>query len=150
MRVEELMTRNVVTVPEHLAADDAYARMRAHRIHHLVVLDDRKRVVGLVSDRDLGGTRGDRLRDGQLVGEFMTREIASARRDDTVRSVANKLRGRAIGCLPVFDGERLVGIVTVTDLLDMIGRGMAREAPRSDRRRVNEPRKRNPRPTRRG
>lgn len=143
------MTRGVVTVPQHLFAQEAHAKMRERRIHHLVVLDRRQRVVGLVSDRDLGGPNGSRLRDGRAVSEFMTREIASARTDDTVRSVANKLRGRAIGCLPVFAGDRLVGIVTVTDLLDMIGRGMTREAPRSERRRATEPRKRNPRPARR-
>jgi len=149
MRVESVMTRGVVTVPEHVSAEDAHAMMLERRIHHLVVLDRLRRVVGLVSDRDLGGRNGFRLRDGHAVTEFMTREVASARTEDTVRSVANKLRGRAIGCLPVFDGAQLVGIVTVTDLLDMIGRGMTREAPRSDRGRVNEPRKRNPRPARR-
>ena len=36
---------------------------------------------------------------------------------------ANLLRGHEIGCLPVLDGKKLVGIVTTTDMLDLIGRG---------------------------
>jgi predicted transcriptional regulator len=59
------------------------------------------------------------------------------------------MRGRGIGCLPVFDQDKLVGILTVTDLLDLIGRGLVRDAPRSERKKANEPRKKKPKPRRR-
>jgi predicted transcriptional regulator len=44
----------------------------------------------------------------------------------TVRQAATLMRGWSIGCLPVVDGQGLVGIVTVSDLLGLIARGEAR------------------------
>jgi len=41
-----------------------------------------------------------------------------------IRKAANLMRGRSIGCLVVVDGARIVGIVTVSDLLELIGRGI--------------------------
>jgi len=43
-----------------------------------------------------------------------------------VREAANLMRGHGVSCLPVFNGRRLKGIVTVVDLLELIGRGTER------------------------
>lgn len=51
----------------------------------------------------------------------MVREVATASPETTIRQAANMLRGRTIGCLPVVEDSKLVGIVTVTDLLDLVG-----------------------------
>ncbi len=51
-----------------------------------------------------------------------------------MREAANLLRGRAIGCLPVVSGERIVGIVTITDLLELIGRGQEKAVTQKERR----------------
>jgi acetoin utilization protein AcuB len=107
--------------------------MRTSRIHHLVVLDGKK-VVGVLTDRDLGGPRGTALRAGKTAGDLMTGRVVTADAQMTVRKVANLLRGHVIGCLPVMEGERLVGIVTVSDLLDLIGRGAERPSPPAERR----------------
>lgn len=124
-------------------AEDAYHRMRAHRIHHLVVLDGRN-VVGVVSDRDLGGVRGARIRAGRTVGELMASPVVTAETTMTVREAANKLRGRGIGCLPVMERGRLVGIVTVSDLLELIGRGVERPVPKARRWILDHRRSRGP------
>jgi CBS domain-containing protein len=58
----------------------------------------------------------------------MTSQVVTVRVNDTIRSVANVMRGRTIGCVPVMDGKRLVGIVTVSDLLRLLGRGIERPA----------------------
>ncbi len=67
------------------------------------------------------------------VGDLMTVPAVSVAPDLTVRKLANLLRGRTIGCLPVIDGKRLVGIVTISDLLDLLGRGIDRQLPRPRR-----------------
>ncbi len=120
MRLGEIMTRDVKTAGPRDSADDAYQRMRTHRIRHLVVMEG-KRVVGIISERDLGGSRGTALRTGQTVEELMARDVATAAPETTIRQAANMLRGRTIGCLPVMESSRLVGIVTVTDLLELVG-----------------------------
>jgi CBS domain-containing protein len=120
MRLAEIMTREVKTAAPHESAEDAYQRMRLDRIRHLVVLDG-KQVVGVVSERDLGGGRGAANRTGRTVGELMARSVATATPATTIRQAAHLLRGRTIGCLPVMESSRLVGIVTVTDLLELVG-----------------------------
>lgn len=125
MRVSDLMSKNVVVVPAGRSASDALAEMRRRRIHHLVVVDAGS-AVGVVSDRDLDGTE-------RPVREVMSDAVVTARPTTTVKEAANLMRGHTIGCLPVFAGKRLVGIVTVTDLLDMIGRGVERSVVESKR-----------------
>ncbi len=63
----------------------------------------------------------------------MTAPAISAAPDMTIRKAANLLRGRSIGCLPVMDGGHLVGIVTTSDLLERIGRGVERPVSRGKR-----------------
>ncbi len=132
MRLEMVMNRHVETVSPREPAEDAWRRMRESRIRHLVVVDG-GRVAGVVSDRDLGGSRGATVRGHQTVAELMTPQLVSAKPTTTVRQAANLLRGHVVGCLPVFDGGKLAGIVTVSDLLDLIGRGAERPVPKSKR-----------------
>jgi acetoin utilization protein AcuB len=120
MRLGEIMTTSVKTVSPADSAEDAFQLMKLRRIHHLVVMEG-KEVVGVVSDRDLGGARGATVRRSRAVGDLMTREVAIGAPHMTERQAANLLRGRSIGCLPVLDDGRLVGIVTITDLLEILG-----------------------------
>ena len=52
----------------------------------------------------------------------------------TVRQAANVMRGRSIGCLVVVESGHAVGIVTVSDLLELVGRGLDRGAVTTTRR----------------
>ena len=53
----------------------------------------------------------------------MAQKPVTAKPGDTLRAAANKLRGYDIGCLPIVDGGKVKGIVTITDCLDLIGHG---------------------------
>jgi acetoin utilization protein AcuB len=130
MRVRDVMRRRVETVPTTDFAVDARERMRSRRIRHLVVLEGQD-VVGVLSSRDLdsvGLTQG-----GLIVGDVMTFPVRTVAPDATLREAANLLRGRTIGCLPVIDKGELVGILTTTDLLELIGRGVERPIGRTRR-----------------
>ncbi|MHB8874685.1 MAG: CBS domain-containing protein [Myxococcaceae bacterium] len=123
MRVDELMNIGVRTVAPGDSAEKAWSLMQRDRIHHLVVMEE-GHVVGVLSDRDLGGPRGAARRKISNVRELMTPTVVSASPEMTLRKAANLLRGRSIGCLPVLrDNKTLVGILTVTDILEMLGRG---------------------------
>lgn len=122
MRLLDIMSSPVATIESTEAAESAFNLMQERGIHHLVVTEKGK-AVGVLSSRDLGGPRGLALRWAGTAGEIMTPHIYTAGPKTTVQEAANLLRGRAIGCLPVADGERIVGIVTITDLLDFLARG---------------------------
>ena len=125
MRVCEVMTEDVQTVTAGTAAEDAWNLMRTRRIHHLVVTEGR-RIAGVISDRDVGGTAGSSVRRDRTVGDLMTRQVVTVPATTTVRAAANLMRGRSIGCLVVGSARRVEGIVTTADLLELIGRGVER------------------------
>jgi len=128
MRMNEVMTEGVETVAPSMPAADAWELMRRKRIHHVVVTRGAD-VVGVLSDRDAGSRAGASVRSGRTVAELMTSHAVTLSPTDTVRKAANVMRGRTIGCLPITDTRgRLVGIVTVSDLLELLGRGVDRQA----------------------
>lgn len=129
MRVQDIMTRKVETIAAAEPVGAALERMKQKKIRHLVVLR-KGELAGIVSDGDIRALApGEHL----SVEEVMTSPAISATSDMTIRKAANLLRGRSIGCLPVIDGDDLVGIVTTTDLLERIGRGAERSITRGKR-----------------
>jgi CBS domain-containing protein len=106
--------------------------MRLNRIHHLVVTKG-QRVVGVLSDRDTGGRRGASVRANSTVADLMTAPAVTVEPATTVRQAANVMRGRSIGCLVVVQSRNAIGIVTVSDLLELVGRGLDRGVVRSKR-----------------
>ena len=136
MRVSDVMSTSVKAVGAALPADEAWRWMRAERIHHLVVLDG-KAIAGVISDRDAGGPKGAAVRAGHDVGELMTKHVVTVTTDTTVKKVANLMRGRSIGCVVVTDKGRVTGIVTTSDLLELLGRGAIRPVPVSKRASLN-------------
>ena len=134
MRVQEVMTKNVRTVSANMPAEQAWSLMKTDGIHHLVVTEGR-RIVGVLSNRD-GGRRAADSASLATVEELMTKPVVTIEPDATIRQAANMMRGRTIGCLPVTRGDRLVGIVTTSDLLDVVGGGVDRPS-RPSRRTLN-------------
>jgi acetoin utilization protein AcuB len=121
--VRDSMTQEVVTVAQETTAAEALALCRMNRIRHLPVLQG-GRLVGVISDRDLRAATpalGDPARAEALhrlrVADEMARDVVTARPEDPIEDAAMAMYERKIGCLPVIDGEDLVGIVTSSDVL---------------------------------
>lgn len=122
MRVRDIMTTGVLTVPPRRSCEDAWTVMRQKQIHHVIVTSGGQ-VVGVLSERDCGGRNGAAIRRERTAGDLMTAPAIVVSPDVTVQRAANMMRGRSIGSLVVVSGGRVVGIVTVSDLLEMVGRG---------------------------
>src|SRR5262245_18836489 len=118
MRISEIMSKEVETVGPTCTVDEAADLMRQKHIRHLVIARDGD-VLGVVSDRDMRSPRlfGERLTD------VMSDPAITIRPNDTVRTAANRMNRRRVGSLPVVERGKLVGIVTVTDLLRVLSRG---------------------------
>jgi acetoin utilization protein AcuB len=129
MLVRSRMTPDVLTVTSSTSLGEALRITRENKIRHLPVVDD-GRLRGVVSDRDLrlaappvwaSGTDYDDLRatfETKTVGDVMTAHtIISTTRDTPIEDAARLLYEHKIGCVPVMDGEKLVGILTETDVM---------------------------------
>ena len=132
MRLQDVMTKGVQTISSTTAAHEAWDVMQNKHIHHLVVTKG-SHIVGILSDRDAGGRRGATVRQNRLVADLMNTSVVTVPPATTVRKAANLMRGRSIGCLVVVDAGRAIGVVTVSDLLELIGDGLDRHTTVSKR-----------------
>lgn len=127
MRIQEIMNETVHSIPPGARADAAWQMMGTKGIRHLVVVDG-PTVVGVLSDSDAGGRWGAKLRAGATVADLMDPHVVSVDRHDTVKRAANLMQQHLCGCLPVIDRGKLVGVVTVVDVLNVIAGGGDRPA----------------------
>lgn len=128
------MSKNVKRITAGATASQARATMKASGIHHLLVVDGLE-VVGVVSERDLGSappSKGARV-EGLIVEDLMAAKVVTAPANTTIRQAANLMRGHNIGCLVVEEDGKPAGIVTTTDLLELLGRGAERPIEESRR-----------------
>ena len=119
------MSTPAITIEVTGSVSQARELMRLRRVHHLVVTDQ-GRPVGVLSSHDVGG-------DGRAIADVMSGSLVTATPETSVRAAANLLRGRQVGCLPVLEGRKLVGLVSVSDLLELLGKGAERPVLRSTR-----------------
>ena len=133
MTIAEVMTRDVQTVPATMRAPQAWELMRRRRIHHLVVTEG-SRVTGVLSDDDGDGAGGAILRADSTVADLISSEVVTIEPTEPVRKAARLMRRRSLSCLPVTKGTKLVGVLTVSDLLDVLARGV--DGRRGARRRT--------------
>jgi CBS domain-containing membrane protein len=128
MLVRDLMSDEVVTLGRDETLDIADRIMSLGRIRHMPVLDADGRLCGLVSQRDLfrgalasaiGLARSAqaRLLGALLVRDVMTPDPLTTTPDTPVTEAAGVMLRRKIGCLPVLQDGRLVGILTEADFV---------------------------------
>jgi CBS domain-containing protein len=115
--VSELMTPAPSSVAPSTTLVEALGLQRAKHVRHLPVVEDR-RLVGILSDRDLRRSvaRDDRI--NTQVRELMSRDPLTLDPEEPSSRAARKMLEAGISSLPVEDDGRLVGILTLTDLLD--------------------------------
>ena len=138
MRLRDIMRTRVVTIDPAETAEAAWTRMRRRGIRHLVVMEG-TRLAGVISERDLGGRVGAGLREGRAVRDLMSQRVTSADPDTTLDDAAGQMRMHLIGSLPVLDDDRLVGIVTATDVFDALGNETMGSLSLAERRMLRAP-----------
>jgi CBS domain-containing protein len=115
--VRDVMTTDLVTCPSSAPLRDAAKHMRDRDIGDVLVVDDGT-VRGIVTDRDIVVrcvADGGDVREA-TVGDVCTGELTTVTADSTIEDAARLMRDNALRRLPVVDGGRPVGIVTLGDL----------------------------------
>ncbi len=127
MTVAKIMSRTPVMVEPQVPLREIYRLMAEHGIRHIPVVSS-DGLVGIISDRDVRealpsptgpaeATEFAAAMDRILVWEVMAEEVVTVTSTTPLPQAAHLLAGRKIGCLPVLEAGRLVGIVTETDML---------------------------------
>ncbi len=143
MRIKDLMTTDVITLNEDDNLNLAQMEMSLARIRHLPVVR-KGRLVGLVTHRDIVGAmcsviaeidteQQDALLKHVSVINIMSRGIQTIEPEREVTEAAKILLESKFGCLPVVaDGDRLVGIVTEADFVELAVQILAARDQESD------------------
>ena len=129
--VADLMTRAVRTVGPNETAAAARAAMDQGGFRHLVVVGEGGEIEGVLSHRDLffgplawsigqGRKAYEKLLESSRVKDVMHTDVATVDPATPLPEAAPLLRERKIGCLPVVEGDRLVGILTEGDLVALV------------------------------
>ena len=121
------MTREPITIEGHETVTVAFQRMGERKIRHLPVLH-KGQLVGILSDRDirqcLPPVEGDEkelalaqrlLREP--VRKYMTESVRTVTATTEVGVAVDLMVEHRFGCLPVLEGDKLVGVITYFDLL---------------------------------
>ncbi len=122
MKIEEILRNkghDVVTITESRSVLAAAQALVDHDIGGLVVTEG-KRPTGILTERDIlritARTPGEL--DSIQVGSVMTRELITARPEDQLTEMMEVMTQKKIRHLPVLEGDRLVGIISIGDLLN--------------------------------
>ncbi len=123
MIVEEIMKRDVISLSKDHSLRDAIRVMNENNIRHIPITDEKRRLIGLVTDRDLKEAgpssllhdEKDNILDKPL-SSIMKTDLITGHPLDFVEEVAAIFYEKKIGCLPIVSGEKLVGIITETDI----------------------------------
>jgi len=111
------MSHPAITVTAGAPAAKALRLMAVHHIHYLPVLDDDARLVGLVNEDDVLGIRRGRPVEGDTVASVMSTPAVSVDPDLPLRDALRVMADHAAGALPVVVEERVLGILTQSDIV---------------------------------
>ncbi|WP_065756116.1 CBS domain-containing protein [Bradyrhizobium paxllaeri] len=149
MRAHQIMTRSVVTIAPDATIIEAANTMLRHHVSGLPVVDAAGALVGIVSQGDfirrseigtqrkrgrwlkvlLGDSAVDYVQEhGRRVSDVMTSDPVTVTQDATLEEVVNAMEANSVKRLPVMDGDRLVGILSRTNLMQAVA-SLAHEIP---------------------
>ena len=130
MLVGERMTSPALTIGPEMGVQDALALMHRDHVRRFPVVDSRGNLVGIISEKDLlDATPSDAttlsvweinyLLSKLTVEKIMTKKVITITRDTPVEEAARIMADKKIGGLPVVENNKVVGIVTETDIFKL-------------------------------
>jgi len=116
MKVESWMVKDIFSIGYDAGIRDALVAMKKHSVRHLPVVENGF-FLGLVTLGDLKQAIIASMIEQLKVSDVMIREPYTITRDTSLEKAAQIIYEKRIGCLPVVEDEKIVGILTVNDIL---------------------------------
>jgi acetoin utilization protein AcuB len=124
MIVKDVMKSKVFTLTHNATIKEGLALLKQHSIHHIPIVDKDTRLEGIVSDRDFRDAAPSIFHSDEHLEDFekpistvMTKDIITAHPLDFVEELSAVFYEHRIGCIPIVEEDKLVGIITETDML---------------------------------
>ena len=129
VELADYMLKNPVTARADLTVYEAAMRILEHKVSGLCVIDERKHLVGMLSELDclrviLAGMYNDEEFGAALVGDVMTKNVETQDPHDDIVDVATSMLDHKHRRRPVIADGRLVGQVTCRQILNIVTTGL--------------------------
>jgi CBS domain-containing protein len=118
--IKSIMTTNAVSVLTTAKISDAIALMKEHKIGGLPVVDEKNRVWGIVTERDILAIFKGRI-SGVKVSEVMSKEVLTATPKTSIFEAEKIMTKEGFRRLPIVSNSKIFGIVTAMDILRFFG-----------------------------
>jgi len=116
MLVRNVMNRNVVTAKPDTPIKEAAAIMSKNRIGSLIVTDNDK-IVGIVTERNIMDIIAEGIETNQItLADIMKKDVITIDPSKTIEDAVDIMVENKIKKLPVVDGDKLIGIITASDI----------------------------------
>jgi len=117
MLVRDIMNKDVVTTKPDITVKEAAAIMSRYHIGSIVMISDGK-IVGIITERNILVSIADG-RDPELttIEEIMAKKVITIEPGKTIDDAVGLMAEKKIKKLPVVDGDKLVGIITASDII---------------------------------
>lgn len=128
MYVKHYMTKNVVTIEHDATISEAVSLMDETNIHRIPVLKGDK-LVGIITDGNIQKASPSKATSLSIheinyllskctVSDYMTKNVVTCSADLLLEEAVEIMKTTKVSCLPVMDNDKLVGIITETDMFD--------------------------------
>ena len=124
MIIEDIMVRDVITLKKDATLQEAIDLVKQKNIRHIPIVNDEQKLIGLITDVDIRSATPSIFHINEFkedlqkpVSDFMITDIYTAHPLDFVEEAAFVFYEQKISCMPVISDDKLIGIVTETDLL---------------------------------
>lgn len=119
----------IVTIGPQATLGDAVARLAQHHIGAIVVVDDHMAVEGIISERDVVRLLGERGTQAltEPLDKVMTRAVVTCTADETIPMIMERMTRGRFRHVPVVEKDRLIGIVSIGDVVKFRVEEMERE-----------------------
>ncbi|WP_312039367.1 CBS and ACT domain-containing protein [Macrococcoides bohemicum] len=124
MLVERIMTSPCITFNVEGTIEEIITLMHEKNIHHVPIVDDENRLLGIISDRDIKQALPSNLQDRLVldlnvpITKIMAKNVITCHPLDFVEEIALDFYNENIGSIPVVKRGKVVGIVTAKDMLN--------------------------------
>jgi len=111
--------RDVLTIEPNAKLETAITMLAEHRIGALVVLGPERRVIGILSERDIVRVLAQRgaAALSEPLAQVMTRKVSTCCEQDTVSALMEQMTAGKFRHIPVLDQDRLIGIISIGDVV---------------------------------
>ncbi|ADC69534.1 putative signal transduction protein with CBS domains [Methanocaldococcus sp. FS406-22] len=119
--VREIMEENVVTLKESADIDDAIETFLTKNVGGAPIVNDDNQLISLITERDVIRALLDKIDESETIDGYITRKVIVATPGERLKDVARTMVRNGFRRLPVVSEERLVGIITSTDFIKLLG-----------------------------